>query len=196
MDSKSFKRNIKRFEHDEDEENSFLMLDERKQAIVRKVAHRWKAFRRRERVVPVEKKDDVANNVEVEREDMRLKTGMALPSTYFRLSMTGNDLAYRHLETSAKRVESKKGVDLRELLGSLSRDWRHTLKKPSDFGTLLDDDEFCDFDSEDDGEKLASPLPRFNSMPNLLEVSSDLYKQREARKALRRALSDPEIKRE
>lgn len=119
----------------------------------------------------------------------------ALPSSYFRLSVTGNDLAYRELETSAKRTESKKGERLRDFVGSLRKDWRPNLQRQSDYRALLDDDEFCDFDSEHGAEEPAVRLLSFSSMPNLLDVNSELYQLREARKSMRRASSDPEIKR-
>ena len=189
---RSAKRSPKNYE--DDAENSFLLLDERKQLIVRKVVKRWKAFKRQDRVVVPLEKEDEEDNLDLKNREAQFQAGKALPSSYFRLSLTGNDLAYKELESSAKRHDSKKGEGLRDFVGSLPKGWHPALKRSSEFVTLLDDDEFCDFDSEHGVEGHAISLPSFSSMPNLLDVNSNLYKLREARKCMRRASSNPEIK--
>lgn len=149
-------------------------------------------YRRDDRIVPSEREDPPSNRSS--RRNSLMKKSKLLPSTYFRLSVTGNDLAYRQLETSAKRNESRNGIGLHRVAESLGSGWQLTLGMAPEFPTLLDDDEVCDFDSDIGKEGLIPPLSKSFSMQNLLDVNSELYKLRESRQNIRRTFSHSNFK--
>jgi hypothetical protein len=186
--NKSFVRGMKsmkiKINADDDDDNSFENLNDRTKAIVRKAAMKWKAYKR-----PHASEFDVSLTVSKNRKPHRkslleamgdrlevVSKGLGmLPIAAYKPAINYHDMAYEQLHHSGKLqppVTARRSLKdgLLTWFGRKAEGVADMMELELDSPLLLDDDEFCDFDSDDGVEQRRPHLRRNSSEPRFVNT--------------------------